>query len=135
MPIEPNKYKLHKKVTPVALLKQRFIYRNGTYRFKKTLYDTIYVEIEVDIREKWMTYFVKSQNGDSYYTPFYLPEERDKYLAYEDVVHSFNQCMDKLCEAKVLWRPDFNTETNNKTNKKQGYKNTLIKRKKRWPTK
>ena len=123
MPTEPKQYRLHKKVTPVALLSHGFIRRNGTFHYKRILYDRIYVEIEIDVREKWMTYFIKSQNGDSYYTPFYLPDERGKYDAYEEIVSLFHKCMDGLCAYNILWRPGYKKEASKKKINKRPSRN------------
>jgi hypothetical protein len=107
MIINPNKYELSKKVNADTLLKHGFVKRGGTYHAKIKLYSLIYLEIEIDLVERWMTYFVKSTNYDSYYTPFYLPDTRIQYEGYNKVAKRFNDYMDHLCRVHIMWRPDF----------------------------
>lgn len=100
----PNKYKLNRYVTEKALQDFGFIKKVGTYHYKKYLNKWVYVEIEIDLQEKWMTYFVKTKNFNEYYLPFYLEECRTNNPLYIKVVTEFNRFMDKLYIKRIVWR-------------------------------
>ncbi len=109
--IQPNKYILNKKVKIIDLLSNGFEKRQGTYHFKRMICKWFYVEIEIDVNDKWMTYFVKTKDLNDYYLPFYLEECRINNIVYEKVVAEFNKFMDSLCHKKILWKKKIEPKT------------------------
>lgn len=82
-----------------------FEFRQGTYHYKQLINKYIFIEIEIDLEERWLAYYVKIKNLDEYYIPFYLEEYRINNSFYERTVYGFNQIMDSLCRKNILWRP------------------------------
>jgi hypothetical protein len=98
---------LNKKIKSDYLEQAGFEFRQGSYHYKHLLNKFIVIEIEIDLDEKWLVYFVKVKDIDEYYIPFYLSEYRIHNLFYEKVAYRFNQFMDSLCRKNILWRPGF----------------------------
>lgn len=106
--IAPNKYELSYHVTVNKLIANGFKKTGDTYHKKKWLSDLVYVEIEIDLKERWMVYFVKTSNFDNYYAHFYEPpEDMQDNEVYRNIVNKFNRYMDALCWFRILWRKDY----------------------------
>lgn len=118
---EPYIYILNKKIKNIYLEELGFELKQGSYHYKKMLNKFIYVEIEIDLEEKWLVYFVKVKDIDEYYTPFYLSEYRIHNSFYDRVVYSFNQYMDFLCRKNILWRPGIIKKPESSRRKEHGY--------------
>lgn len=106
--IVPNKYELSYHVTANKLISNGFKKNGDVYYRKKWLSDLVYVEIEIDLKERWMVYFVKTSNFDNYYAHFYEPpEDMQDNEVYQNIVNKFNRYMDALCWFRILWRKDY----------------------------
>ena len=113
-------YILNKKIKDIYLEEAGFELRQGTYHLKQTLNKFVYIEIEIDLEEKWLAYYVKIKNLDEYYIPFYLEEYRIRNQYYNRVVYSFNQTMDALCRKNILWRAGIVKKPNSFKEKQYG---------------
>ena len=120
--IKPYNYQLHNKVDDEKLLKNGFEKRGDIFYLKKSVHQHIYEELEISLIEKSLVYAVKNKNSDTYYAPFYHPEDYQNSEFCLNLYRKFNFMMDGLCKEGILWRP------RRKPHYKKSYKKSGIKK-------
>lgn len=121
--MKPFNYVLNHHVTEKVLTDNGFTKKEDVYHCKKTLDNLIYVELTVDLKERWVTYFVKNKNFDDYYAQFYIPFEQDSSRYTQFIIKQFNKFMDRLCTYGILWRKGRGAKQFPNAKKKSSYIN------------